>query len=327
MGDVNGGPAIVGTGFAVPPQVRTNDDPIYDRIPKHQDMFYGYDQRRVLGPGESVGWLMIEAGQAALKAAGVHASAVDILLGYGTVSEWLTPNVLAHVHAELGLPGHAPALPLADDFTNFNSGLVVADALIRTGRAGTALIVCGDNWTQHVDYSTPAAFSAADAAGAAVLSASTDAARWRLLDQQHLTVSDEYGAMYMAETFHITPAGAVAFNTFGARTAPTVAEALIERHGLDPHAVTLITHQASQKLIDAWQARPGLAGSTFLNTILQYGNPALAGVPLTLAARGGEVSTDHLILFCLGVQQQASAVLLGRQPRTSSTLAAAPQSA
>ena len=120
--------------------------------------------------------------------------------------------------------------------------------------------------------------------------------------------------MYMAETFHITPAGAVAFNTFGAQTAPTVAEALIERHELDPHAVTLITHQASQKLIDAWKARPGLAGATFLNTILQYGNPALAGVPLTLAARGSEVTTDHLILFCLGVQQQASAVLLGRQP-------------
>ena len=51
------------------------------------------------------------------------------------MSELITPNMLAHVHAELGLPAHAPALPLGDDFTNFNSGLVVADALIRTGSA------------------------------------------------------------------------------------------------------------------------------------------------------------------------------------------------
>ena len=34
-------------------------------------MFNGYDERRVLGPGETVDWLMVEAAQAALNAAGV----------------------------------------------------------------------------------------------------------------------------------------------------------------------------------------------------------------------------------------------------------------
>jgi 3-oxoacyl-[acyl-carrier-protein] synthase III len=322
-------PAIVGTGFFVPPQVRDNDDPIFRTVPPGEGLFDGYDERRVLGPGESVGWLMIEAGRAALQAAALEPSAVDILLGYGSVSRWVTPNVLAEVHDGLGLGARVPALPLADDFTNFNSAVIVADALIRTGSVKTALIACGGNWTQHVDYHTEQAISAGDGAGAAVIAPSTDPRQWTLVDHEHVTESAWYGAMYMDDTFQITQQGVAAFRAFGGGTAPTVMEALLDRNQIeDAASVTLITHQASSKLIDAWGQRPRLSGARFLNTIKQYGNPVLAGVPITLAALGGTIQTDSLILFCLGVQQQASAVLLERQPSaasTSETLAAAPQ--
>ncbi len=273
---------------------------------------------------------MVSAARNALNAAALAPEDVDLLLGYGSVAEYITPNTLAQVHAELGLADHVPVLPLADDFTQFNSALSIADALIRAGTARNALIVCGDNWTQHVDYTTPQAISAGDGAGAAVVAPATAGEQFTLVDQVHLTVSADYGAMYMAAdppgaatVFHITPAGMQDFVTFGMQQAPALFDGLIAKHGLT--AATMICHQASQTLLDAWK-RPQL---TILTTLQQYGNIVLAAVPLTFAALGAQIATDHLILFCLGAQLQASALLLVRQSAvaTSSALAAAPQAA
>ena len=44
--------ALAGVGYAVPPGIRTNDDPIFDWLKAHQtagqDLFQGYKERRVL---------------------------------------------------------------------------------------------------------------------------------------------------------------------------------------------------------------------------------------------------------------------------------------
>ena len=332
-------PAIIGTGFAVPPQVRGKDDPLYKDL--DPSIFNGYDVRRVLGPGETLTWLMVEAAQAALISADVSPDEVDVLLGFGSVAEYITPNTLAEVHHELALRPTVPVIPINDDYTNFNTGVVIADALIRTGSARTALIVCGDNWTQHVNYSTPQSASAGDGAGAAVVAAATHARQWTLVDREQLTVSANYGAMYMAADhvdgawtapwFHITREGFKDFKTFGEDTAPEVVQTLITRNHLSDSPVTVIAHQTSLSLYQAWEARLGPT-VTFLSTLTEYANVVLAAIPLTLAAVGSQITTDHLILFGLGAQMQAGALLLSRwdpQPSaaaTSSALASAPQS-
>jgi 3-oxoacyl-[acyl-carrier-protein] synthase-3 len=281
---------------------------------------------------------MVQAARAALQNAGTPVGDVDLLLGYGSVAEYISPNVLAQVHAELGLPAGTPALPFADDFTNFNSALVAADALIRAGTVRTALIVCGDNWTEFVDYDTQQAISAGDGAGAAVVAPATSDRQFGLVDREHITAGQDYGAMFMAPDaagsawtapyIHITDAGLADFVAFGVRTAPTLVSMLMERNGLQPSEVTLICHQASQTLIDAWQQTLGPV--KILTTLPDYANIVLAAIPVTLAALGPKITTDHLVLLGLGVQLQASALLLSRQPsaaETSSTLAAAPQAA
>ena len=331
-------PAIVGSGYAVPPQVRTNDDPIFDAIkakPGSARLFTGYQDRRVLGPGESVTWLMVQAAQPALEDAGVAPGDVDLLLGFASVAEYITPNSLAQVHAELGLRADVPVIPLNDDYTNFISGLVIADALIRAGGAGRALIVCGDNWTQYVNYDTPQAVSAGDGAGAVVVGPATAAGQWTLADRAQLTVSANYGQMYMAADragdaftapwFHITQEGFREFVSFGENEAPTVIQTLLDRNGLEPAAVTVIAHQTSQTLFDHWH---DVLGVTFLTTLADYANVVLAAMPLTFAVRHAEIATEHLIFFGLGAQMQAGAALMTRQSSaaTSSALADAPQS-
>ena len=50
-------PRIVGTGYAVPSKIRTNDDPIFQWLknnPPRQSPFKGYVERRVLKRGEDL---------------------------------------------------------------------------------------------------------------------------------------------------------------------------------------------------------------------------------------------------------------------------------
>ena len=73
------------------------------------------------------------------------------------------PNELSHLHQMLGMPQSTYVVPLNNEFSNFNAGLLFADAFIQAGRAKNILVVIGGNWTQHVNYHTVQSVSAADA--------------------------------------------------------------------------------------------------------------------------------------------------------------------
>ena len=107
--------AIIGSGYAVPPQIRTNDDPIFDWLrahgfPPNTGPFTGFDERRVLPATDTLSELprtgtdlMIAAARQALKDAHVKPAQVDLILGWGSISEFLTPNALTVVHQQLKL--------------------------------------------------------------------------------------------------------------------------------------------------------------------------------------------------------------------------------
>ena len=318
-------PAIVATGSALPEQIRTNDDPIFDWLrdnPQYgQALFTGYSQRRVLGPGETVTSIMVAAARAALVAGATQPSQIDMLLGYGSVGEYITPNTLAQVHGELGLPASTEVLPLANDFTNWGSAVVVTDALISAGRIERALIVCGANWTQYVDYHTPQAVSAGDGAGASILAPVNSPSQWRLVDRQQLTASQDYGDMFMAPDplpaggfgppyVHITPAGLKDYVAFGENAAPGPVHELLARNGLTPSEVTMICHQSSMTLINQWQT--ALPGITILQSIETFANLVCATIPVNLDQLGKQIATDHLVTLGMGVQLQAGALLFTR---------------
>jgi 3-oxoacyl-[acyl-carrier-protein] synthase III len=326
---------ITGVGYAVPQTVRLNDDPIFDWLRQHatpgKDLFQGYRERRVLAPGETLIDLMLPAAEAALRNAQLAPEQVDLLLGYGSVSESLTPNILAEVHAKLALPERAWIVPVNNEFNNFNTSLVLAHSLIETGHGRNALIVCGCNWTRHVDYHTPQSVSASDGAGAAVIGRTSDPSRFALIDAEATVRSGYYGDMYLrgdpvprseppsgddAEPcytkpfFHITADGQTAFTEFGAREPPHLARRLLERHGLPGAGITLITHQASSVLNDAWNRE--IQPAQYLETLEAFANMTLANIPVSLAFHYGSIEKDTLLLLGVGVEMQASALLLKR---------------
>ncbi len=330
-------PRILGAGYAVPPNLRGNDDPIFDwlkaHIPPGSNPFQGYNTRVVLGPGEDLMTLMVPAALNALQDAKLNPSDIDMVLGYASVSPYADPNELVHLHQIMQLPQNAYVVPLNNEFSNFNAGLLFADALIRAGRAKNILIVAAGNWTRHVNYHTVQSVSAADGAGAAVIGLSPDATKWQVVDQQTVMETRYFGSMFMQgerypqqpptdghewlwseSFFQITPEGMQGFGEFGGHIAPTAVTALLARHNIPASAMTLIAHQASSVLFEMWQTV--LQPAQMIETIANFGNMTLASIPVNLAwsVANDPITQNNLVLFALSPDMHANALLLQRSP-------------
>jgi len=338
-------PRITGTGWHVPDKIRLNDDPIFDWLKAHVEhidkSFAGYDKRHILSEGEGLADIMFPAALMALKNAGKKPEDIDLLLGCGSISEFVQPNVLSDVHARLGLPRRAWVIPIGDDYSNYASSLLMADALIRSGRAENILICIGGNWSRNVDYHTPQSVSAADGAGAAVVSLSDDASRWAVYDQCTVTDSSYYGSMFTAgleytfdrsgervippgwgfpETlytsnfFQITDEGLKGFKAFGAETALSPVVDLLHKNGLTAADVTFMPHQTSAVLIKYWCDHLDPPPAQVVSTIERFANVTVATHALNLAwlEAHGHIEKDFLLMLALGPDMHANAMLLKR---------------
>jgi 3-oxoacyl-[acyl-carrier-protein] synthase-3 len=324
---------ILGLGYQLPARIRLNDDPIFDELKKNSSqkeilaLFQGIVRRHVLGPDESLVTIMASAAEKAMIDAGVTAADIDLLIGCASLSKYIVPTDLGALHVRLGLPSRTMPLPLGNDFSNFTQSLVIADALVKVGRARTVLVVAGGDWTRAVDYNQGAAVSAADGAGAAVMGGPSSAVRWIVQDQQAFVRSDLFGAMfvsgdvirakgqpqeqeYSGPYFHMTKDGVEDFKTFGGEAAPGPAKMLLKRQGLKGGEVTLIGHQASTVLLDMW--RKILEPAAVISTIENVGNMTVASIAVTLAACEAEIATPYVLLLALGLDMHAHAVLLRR---------------
>lgn len=322
--------AITGTGHNLPPTMRGNDDPIFDYLHEHQppgsDLFKGYEYRRVLDPGESLEDLMVGAASRALEDAGLGPGDIDVITGYASISEFMTPNGLAHVHHLMELPERCIVLPIADEFTNALSGTIVADAMIRTTRARHALVVVGCNWTQYSNYEKPQSISSSDAAGAFILSATTDRSRFSLVDYEVSVQRDGYGGMYMSPElvtgtpdgdgtytkawYNITDEGVQMFKGFGVNTPPAIVNAMLARNGLKGADITLLPYQASTVLFDPW--RDQIQPAQSILSIAELANMTLASIPVNLSRAYQQIEKDWLVMVAVGPQFQAIALLLRR---------------
>jgi 3-oxoacyl-[acyl-carrier-protein] synthase-3 len=330
---------ILGFGYCVPSNIRTNDDPLFNYIKatanaqgiSEQSLFTGTKERRYLKPGETLEDLMVQASQQALVQAGLKPEQINRLYGYASVSEFITPNALYKVHADLELSPQTLVVPISSDFSNFLTSVIQAWEAIAVGHCDYALVVCGSYWTKYMDYNKGHSIGAADGAGAVVIGRSSSFA---LVDYAAETVSNEYGAMTLQcrpsihngngnrsiivdennlpiPTFYITPeAGIQSFLTFGMEGPPRIIKSLLERHGLTGDHIALISHQASRKLMDNWSQ--AIKPKEYFDTLEQFGNMLLASIPVTLAYYFNKITVEYIVLVGLGVGSHQSAVLIKR---------------
>jgi 3-oxoacyl-[acyl-carrier-protein] synthase-3 len=313
----------LGFGYEVPQTVIGNQDPrfVLGHAAQHggiseAELFTGLRERRRLDEDDSVEAMMARAARKALDDAGLAPGEVERVYGYASPSAHLSPNGLYRVHRLLGLPRTTTVFPIHTDLTNFVAASVLAREAIAVHACERALVVIGGAWTRVMDYRSPHAVSIGDGAAAMVVGPSE---RFAIVDHVYETWSEDEETMVLdvreldgvaRPVFALSDEGVRSFVTNGVEVPPRLVRLLLERNGVRSDQITLVTHQASRRLMDAWES--AIRPAVYASTLEEYGNMALATVGVTLAHVAARVRTEYIAVVAMGMGVHFSGMLIRR---------------
>ena len=304
---------ISGTGSYTPQRVLTNAE--LERMVATSDQWIaertGIRERRIAAAGEACSDLGVQAAERALKAAGLSALDLDMILVATCTGDTLLPATACVIQHRLGAL-HAAACDISAACCGFVYALGIADAYIKTGMRhvliiGSEVMSAITDWT---DRNTCVLFG--DGAGAAVLSAAPDdrgilsthlRSDGSLCDliivpggcsrippsEKMLSERLQYIRMKGNETFKVA-----------VRTLEEIARETLAANGLKVDDVDLyVPHQANVRIIKAVADRLGLPLSKVVLNMDRYGNTSAASIPIALdeAVKDGRVKDGSLIML------------------------------
>ncbi len=307
---------ITGTGSGLPQRVVSNEElarELATRGVETSDEWIvartGIRQRYIAGPGETTTELGARAAQAALQAAGVDASDIDLIVVGTSTADQIFPSTACLIQARIGALGCA-AFDVQAVCSGFIYGLAAADALMRTGAHKRALVIGTEVFSRILDWTdrtTCVLFG--DGAGAVVLEASNEPGVLAVqlkADGSHAGVLCTAGRVsngkVEGDPFLRMDGQAVfklAVNVLGNSAVETLAQAKLEPSHLD----WLIPHQANVRILNATARRLGVPDERLVATVDRHANTSAASVPLALddVVRSGRVKRDdHLLLQGVG---------------------------
>jgi len=302
------GIAVRSCGIAVPDKVLTNED-LSARLDTNDDWITertGIRERRV---GGVTSIMAIEAGRAALAAAGKTPADVDMIVLATTTPDALVPATAATVQHQLGVEGGAFDLNAA--CSGFVYGLVVSAGLIAMGSRGV-LLIGADALSRITDWDDRSiAVLVGDGAGACVIESVEgpgDLLSHNLHSDgslRHLLTCDHGGFLAMD--------GKEVFRKAVRVVVESAEQALADAGvGVDDIGM-LVPHQANLRIIQAACERLGIPMEKTAVVIDRYGNTSSASIPLALddALKTGRVHKGDLLLLSGfgGGMTWASAVL------------------
>lgn len=305
---------ITGTGSYVPKKVVTNHD--LEKMVETSDDWItertGIKERRIAEKGQTTSDLAYEASVKALKAAGVDARDVDLILMATTTPDMIMPNLGCVLQHRLRAD-RAAAFDIYAACSGFLFGLSVANAYIRSETYNTILLVGAEVISRFIDWedrTTCVLFG--DGAGAVVIQRH---AGKRGVLSTHLHSDGSLGgllnvpgggALHPAthDTVHkrmhyMKMKGNEIFKVAVRALEDAVQEALAHNKVKPEEIDLLIPHQANLRIIQAMAQRLRMPMEKVVLTIHKYGNTSAASIPMALdeAVRCGRIKDHDLILF------------------------------
>src|SRR3954454_18352965 len=167
---------LAGTGSCLPERRLTNDD--LSKMVETNDEWItqrtGIKERRIAGKDESTATLASHAATKAMKAAGVEAKDIGLVVCGTASQEMIFPSTACFVAASLGMTT-TPAFDVAAACSGFLYALDVAAQFVRSGRYRNVLVIGAETLSRLVDYTDRAScILFGDGAGAVVLQRSDD---------------------------------------------------------------------------------------------------------------------------------------------------------
>ena len=261
----------------------------------------GIRARHLADPGITSSALAEPAARAAMGAAGVGPTDIDLIIVATSTPDFVFPSTACLLQARLGING-CPAFDVQAVCSGFIYALATADLFIRGGQARCALVVGAEVFSSILDWSdrgTCVLFG--DGAGAVVLVASE--APGILASSLHadgsqagiLSVAGRIADGVVTGDPFLRMDGQAVFK-FAVRVLDEVAREVMAKAGLMPGDVDwLIPHQANLRILNATARKLGMAAEKLVVTLDRHGNTSAASVPLALDAmvraeriRGGQ---------------------------------------
>ncbi|WP_421998291.1 beta-ketoacyl-ACP synthase III [Reyranella sp.] len=302
---------VQGCGAYLPDRVVTNEE-LAKKVDTSDEWIRqrtGIRQRYIAAEGEFTSHLAIKASERALEHAGLKAADVDLIVLATATPDETFPATATRVQASLGMTRGA-AFDVQAVCAGFVYGVSVADSMLRTGLASTALVIGAETFSRILDWNdrgTCVLFG--DGAGAIVLRAEegkgTAEDRGILGNalhsdgRQHDILYVDGGPSSTRTTGFLRMEGKEVFKHAVVNMAAVVGEVL-EKVGLTPADIDwLVPHQANKRIIDGTGRKLGLPPERVVVTVDQHANTSAASIPLALdtAVKDGRISRGDLLLL------------------------------
>jgi len=304
---------ISGLGISIPDKVLTNKDleKIIDTTDEWIKSRTGILERRIAGENESTLDLCIEAGEKALKDAGVLPEDLDLIIVATVTPDMVFPATACLLQDRLGA-SKAAAFDLEAGCSGFVYGLVTGAQFIASGVYSRVLVVGGETLSKITDWedrNTCVLFG--DGAGACVLepvqeggilgfNLGSDGSGGRFLDLpaggSRLPTSKET----VAQRLHYIRMDGNQVFKFAVKAMGKAALKALEMAGLSNEDIDLfIPHQANKRIIDAAGRKLGLPEEKVYMNLERYGNTSGASIPLALyeAVEEGKVKPGDIVVL------------------------------
>jgi 3-oxoacyl-[acyl-carrier-protein] synthase-3 len=305
---------ITGTGSFAPKKVITNHD--LEKLVQTSDEWItertGIKERRIADKGQCASDLAYEASKRALKAAGIGADELDLIIVATMTPDKILPSTGCVLQEKLGAT-KAAAFDIYAACSGFIYGMSVANAFIRSETYKNVLLVGTEILSRYTDWedrTTCILFG--DGAGAAVLQRHSGK---RGILSTHLHSEGSFGDLIHVPgggsqhpASHDTIRKRMHFikmkgnETFKAavRALEGVVQETLEHNRVKPEEIDfLVPHQANLRIIQAMAQRLNMPMEKVVLTLPKYGNTSAASIPMALdeAVRDGRIRENHLLLF------------------------------
>ena len=303
---------IAGTGSYLPPRrlsnadlvrqlaaqgIETSDEWIVERT--------GIRARHFVDDGVNASDLAEHAARHALEAAGARADEVDLIIVATSTPDMVFPSTAAIVQRKLGVHG-CPAFDVQAVCSGFVYALTVADSMIRTGAASTALVIGAEVFSRILDFNdrgTCVLFG--DGAGAVLLRASDTPgilATDLHADGRHVDILCVPGTVSGGKVLGdpLLKMDGQAVYKLAVGVLESTARTVLEKAGRSTEQVDwLIPHQANIRIMQATARKLRLPLDKVIVTVDAHGNTSAASIPLALdvAVRDGRIRAGHTVLL------------------------------
>ncbi len=299
---------ITGTGSYLPGAPVTNRDLMARGIDTTDEWIVertGIQCRHLAGAAQGSSDLALPAAQAALRAAGVEAAQIDLIIVATSTPDFVFPSTACLLQAKLGIKD-CPAFDVQAVCTGFVYALATADKFIQSGQHKCVLVVGAEVFSRILDWndrSTCVLFG--DGAGAVVLQASERPGI--LASRLHadgsyadiLCVPGNLSGGQVTGDPMLRMDGQAVFK-FAVRVLGEVGRETAAAAGVALDTIDwLIPHQANVRILNATAKKLGISPERMVVTVDRHGNTSAASIPLALDqyVRSGRIQAGHKVML------------------------------